>query len=344
MASDGHSRRIWTLALGFVGMQLGGAAAVSLQLWQWAAGVPGVGFGAALLGALVGASLSRSLARNVLHEGVQVRGEVTKVEGGGSKATIAYSYEVARRVSSHNMWCKDPEMIANTKRGTPILVIYDRGRINRHLAYLPAQFGKLRELLPGKLGEEATGEAPAVVAEAEEAPKQVALGQGVLPPPPRPLPIETARAIPLGTTPRQNGIVITMGLVTFATFMLMHLEVIAPTIWVATPLFATAGLALAFTLSSPFTGRWLLCNGVEAAGKVDGVWPPNKGSIRIDYSFEAGGRRHRHALCDRDLDRAAKVQTNDPVLVLYARGAPWFSTAYIEPEVRALIEECKRRP
>lgn len=348
LASDGHRQRVWAFAGFFVGPFVLVQIALRIDvLMQSDVAVLVIGFSAMLLSPVIGWQTCKWLLRGVLRDGVQIEGEVTQVDRNGDKATIAYRYVVDSRESKHNMWARDPQVIAQTKVGTPMLVLYDRGRIDRHLAYLPAQFGRLRELLPTL---EFDGDAPELgtpYREQPDAPKTdaigpLAFGAGLLPAPPRPLPLETARALRIGVSPRQNTIVIAAALITMFSYMPMVADLIEPTMWLVVPLFVTAGLAVAFTFSPPFTGRWLLCNGVEAGGVVEGT-SVEKAGTRISYSFEVGGHRHRHAMYERDAQRAEQVAVGDAVLVLYARGAPWFSMAFIEPEARALVAECRKR-
>lgn len=350
LASDGHRQRVWAFAGFFVGMVVAGQLVVHIEaLLMSPAGAPVVGFTGMLLGPVIGWHVCKWLLRGVLRDGVQIEGEVTQVDRNGDKATIAYRYVVDSRESKHNMWARDPQVIAQTKLGTPMLVLYDRGRIDRHLAYLPAQFGRLRELLPAL---EFDGDAPELGApyrEQPDAPKTdavgpLAFGAGLLPVPPRRLPIEAARALRIGMNPRQTKIMFAAAFVTMLGYMAMAANFIEPTIWLVVPLFVTVGLVLVFNFSAPFTGRWLLCHGVEAGGVVEskGIGPTNAGT-RISYSFEVGGHRHRHGMYERDAQRAEQVAVGDAVLVLYARGAPWFSMAFVEPEARALVVECRKR-
>lgn len=143
LAGDGNRELLFTMPLFMLGFV---STFPLIEIFELPEVVAFVG---AVLGVWVGKAINRVGLRAVLRDGIETHGEIVKiVEHVGRRPIYVYQYVVDGRASRHDVTRQGPATLEQLKIGTPVLILYDPGRIGRHLAFFPPFF-TARRRLPG---------------------------------------------------------------------------------------------------------------------------------------------------------------------------------------------------
>ena len=99
-----------------------------------------------MLGAWFGSRLNRKTLVRVFESGIETHGEIVeRIDPGAKKRPrFVYRYFVDGKESRHDATNQNIETL---EVGMPVLVIHDRQRIGRHVAFFPPRVPELRQLL-----------------------------------------------------------------------------------------------------------------------------------------------------------------------------------------------------
>lgn len=329
LAGDGHREFILIIPFFLLGFVVAITIVESLGLPVWLA------IAGPLLGVWVGKRVNRAGLAAVLRDGVEARGEIVKIIEGGKRPAFIYHYVVDGKESRHDVTNQGPEIDGKLKIGMPVLVIHDRRRIGRHLAFFPPRFAEVRQLLGEQIVPTA-GVAPAISSTPYR--DDLSAPRRQLPFAPRSLPADARQILGLGWSTRHLVLSITIGLLMLGLVFVAWqglVELTAPVLWIP-GLFLLYNLLFA-TLGWGWLTRALLRRGVETTGTITAI-DPHGGQLRVGL---------RHAVGDATRDWSVLVKPNaiavavgDSVPVLYSAGTlwSWLCVSFVTHEAQALLE------